>query len=125
MDLIVRKLPKLTTRQPDLAFFSWESIGGKGIAALNAARKRGVAPDLAVEILSRGQNKLRMQPKLRDYASIGIREVWLASREAMSVEVLTLKGSEYVRTGLYGTGQKVNSTVLPGLILIVDSIFED
>src|SRR5690242_6112634 len=27
LDLIIRKLPKLTTRQPDLAFLSWEAIG--------------------------------------------------------------------------------------------------
>ena len=28
MDLIIRKQPELTTRQPDLAFFNWKSIGG-------------------------------------------------------------------------------------------------
>ena len=124
-DLIIRKLPKLSTRQPDLGFFSWESIGGKGREALRAAKRRGVAPDLSVEILSQDQRKPYMDRKLADYAAIGIREVWLASREAMTVEVLTLSDSKFTRAGIYASGQRVLSTVLPNLEIGVDSIFSD
>ena len=124
-DLIIRKLPKLTTRQPDLAFFSWEAIGGKGRGALRAAKRRGVAPDLSVEILSPDQSKAYTERKLADYAAIGIREVWLASREAMTVEVLGLAGSEFARAGTYSSGERVTSTVLPALEIEVSSIFAD
>jgi Uma2 family endonuclease len=124
-DLIIRKLPKLTTRQPDLAFFSWETIGGKGREALRAAKQRGVGPDLSVEILSPNQSKAYIERKLRDYAAIGIQEVWLASREAITVEVLNLVGAEYARSGHFASGQRVVSGVLPELIVEVNSIFAD
>ncbi len=124
-DLVIRKLPKLTTRQPDLAFFSWETIGGKGRDAIRAAKRRGVAPDLSIEILSPDQSKVYMDRKLADYAAIGIREVWLASRESKTVEVQALTGGKYARTGIYASGENVRSTVLPGLEIGVNSIFED
>src|SRR5258708_5462870 len=41
LDIIIRKTPRLTTRQPDIAFFSWQTIGGRGRTALREARKRG------------------------------------------------------------------------------------
>jgi len=66
-----------------------------------------------------------MERKLNDYAAIGIREVWLASREAMTVEVLVLGEGGYQRTGLYTSGQKVTSTVLPLLDVNVSSIFTE
>src|SRR5258708_1174309 len=112
MDLIIRKLPKLSTRQPDLAFFSWEAIGGKGLEALKAARRRGVSPELSIEILSPDQSKAYMERKLKDYLAIGVREIWLASREAKTVEVLVLEEGAYLCAGLYTSGQRVISTVL-------------
>ena len=125
LDLIIRKSPKLTTRQPDLAYFSWESIGGKGLEALKEARRRGVAPALSVEILSPDQSKAYMERKLRDYAEISIREVWLVSRETKTVEVLVLEGNEYVCSGVYDSGQNLVCKVLSGLEIGVDSIFEN
>jgi Uma2 family endonuclease len=123
MDVTIRKLPKLNTRQPDLAFFSWATLGGKGREALREARERGVAPDLVVEILSPEETKRYLDLKLTDYASIGIPETWLANREAMTVEVMRLQSGVYVRTGLYGRGTRIVSQALPGLAITIDDIF--
>src|SRR5689334_12120192 len=50
LDVIIRRLPRLRTRQPDLVFYSTKSIGGTSRASLRNARDRDVPPDIAVEI---------------------------------------------------------------------------
>ena len=48
------------------------------------------APDLVAEILSPGNSRGEIEEKLADYARLGVRECWLISPEARTVEVLAL-----------------------------------
>jgi Uma2 family endonuclease len=119
LDVIIRQDP-LRTRQPDLLFVSFERSGGQPLYGRGSVE---VAPDLVVEILSPANTRQKVEEKLADYASIGVREAWLVSLDAQTVEVLRLSGKGIERIGLYGAGDLVRSEVLDGLVLKVDEIF--
>lgn len=116
IDLVVRRKPRLRTRQPDLIF-------------VGAARQHIIAdqieggPDLAVEILSASDTRKRISEKIRDYQMLGVRECWLVSMEAETVEVLRLSANETKRAGLYGTGDTLRSLVLAGLEMSLAKLF--
>jgi Uma2 family endonuclease len=115
LDILVQPEP-LRTRQPDLLFVSSEraSILGQIIEG---------APDLVVEILSPGNSRSAMEEKLSDYARLGVRECWLVSPEARSVELLELHQGSWRRVSIYGLGDEVESEVLSGLVVPVAKIF--
>jgi Uma2 family endonuclease len=81
------------------------------------------APDLVVEILSPSNTRTSMEAKLADYSRLGVRECWLVSPEARSMEVLELSQGNWQRLSMYGLGDQVQSNVLPGLALPVAEIF--
>lgn len=74
-------------RIPDVAFFSWDRMPG---------RKRPpepiptLAPDLAVEILSKSNTPKEMQCKREDYFAVGVRLVWEIDPEARTVQAYTV-----------------------------------
>jgi Uma2 family endonuclease len=115
LDIIVSKDP-LRTRQPDLIFISRKR------ASIIRDQIHG-GPDLVVEILSPGNTKSDIQEKLKDYARLTVRECWVVSPEAQTVEVLELVDSKFRRQGLYGLGDTLKSRVLAGLLLPIDPIF--
>lgn len=115
LDILVQQKP-LRTRQPDLLFISKERLALVGKQMIEGG------PDLIVEILSPSNTRGAMDEKLRDYASIDVRECWLVSPEARTVEVLKLSSGRFVRLGLYGMGDIIISEVLPGLRLKVEEI---
>ncbi len=119
-DLLIRKLPKLRMRQPDLMFFGTARASQE---QLKRMRYGEVAPDLAVEVRSESETAASWAEKLADYASIGVREVWRVHPESQSVEVLSLDAGRYVAAGRYGMGEVVRSPVLPGFELPVATIF--
>ncbi len=122
VDVLIRRSP-LQTRQPDLLLLSVARTGIESEEELEQMPVIDVVPDLVVEILSSDEKRRHLSGKLTDYADIGIPEVWLASQEAETFEVLRLENSEFVRLGLYGRGNVVESGVLPDLKLPVDAIF--
>lgn len=115
LDILVSRDP-LKTRQPDLLFISRER------ASIIREQIEG-GPDLVIEILSPGISRGQMADKLADYASVGVRECWIVSSEAQTVEVLELAEGRMKRAGLYGVGDLVASPVLAGLSLPVADIF--
>lgn len=79
--------------------------------------KRGVegAPALVIEVLSPSNPEHDRITKRAVYARGGVREYWLVSPEAATIEVLALEGGAY-RTHLRaGEDEPVTSTVLPDL----------
>jgi len=64
-----------------------------------------------------------MEDNLGDYSRLRVRECWLVSPEARSVEVLELSEGNWRRISIYGLGDQVRSNVLPGLALTVEEIF--
>jgi Uma2 family endonuclease len=87
--------------------------------------KRGIegAPDLVVEVLSPSNPEHDRITKRALYARGGVREYWLVSPEAATIEVLVLDGTAY-RTHLRAGGDElVTSTVLAGLSFPTSSAF--
>ena len=82
-------------------------------------------PDLVVEVLSPGTRRLDRTVKLAAYRDAGVPEVWLCDPMPRRIQVLALsgEGKEYVQHGVFGPGESVTSTVLPGLKLEVERIF--
>ncbi len=76
-----------------------------------------------VEILSPSNTRADVESKLADYSRIGVREGWLVSQEARTIEVLELSGGNWTRVGLFGLGDQVESNVLVGLAFAVDELF--
>lgn len=116
LDVIIRRKPKLRTRQPDLVYVSNER------QHIISERIEG-GPDLVIEILSPSETRKSIKQKLKDYAKIGVRECWLISIEAETVEVLQLNSKSIKRLGLYGIGDIVRSQVLSGLELPTKKLF--
>ena len=118
LDIVIRREP-LRTRQPDVMFIGREQrfiIGPQVIEG---------APDLVIEVLSPTNTRRELQGKLDDYRTIGVREAWVVSPEARTVEVLQLTPGAIQRLGLYGLGDLLASQVLPDLRLTVDDIFPE
>jgi Uma2 family endonuclease len=121
IDVLIRKAPKLRTRQPDLLFLGAAKLAGLDLKRTNILE---VAPDLVVEIASPSDRPGAWAEKLADYAAIGVREVWRVDPEAETVEVLAPDGGAYRQSGLFRRGEVIASAVLPGIALPVAAVFE-
>jgi len=73
-------------RIPDVAFFSWDRLPGR---QRPQAPIPTLAPDLAVEVLSRGNTPGEMRRKREDYFTAGVRLVWEVDPAARTVQVYT------------------------------------
>ena len=117
LDIVIRRAP-LRTRQPDLLLLSNESF-----ARMDQTAPIEETPELVIEILSPSNRRRHVEEKLRDYASIGIPECWMASGEAQTIEVLNLIGGAWVRMALLGAGDRLASRALEGLDVDVGRFF--
>ena len=122
VDIILQRDP-LRTRQPDVLFIQKDNLPGTSLDDLEELQLLEITPDLIVEVLSPSDTKKVLAGKLTDYQQIGVKECWLVSREARSVEVLRLSAEKSERAGFYGLGEIVHSEVLIDLRLAVDAIF--
>jgi Uma2 family endonuclease len=105
-------------RIPDLSFVRWDRLpGGK----IPAAPVLGLAPDLAVEVLSRGNTRGEMALKVREYFLAGVRLVWLIDPRKRLVRVYTAPDQS---TRLTERDSLDGGDVLPGLRLPVRRLFE-
>jgi Uma2 family endonuclease len=84
-DSNMRLFPGLV-RLPDMAFISWERLPGGEVPDVPVA---GLAPDLAVEVISKSNTKKEMTRKLDEYFQAGVRLVWLVYPKKKTVEVYT------------------------------------
>jgi Uma2 family endonuclease len=84
-DAMMRLFPGLV-RLPDVAFISWGRYPKK-------KRRRGeiptVAPDLVVEVLSKGNTRKEMARKLEEYFKAGVRLVWYVDPSKRTVTAYT------------------------------------
>ena len=122
VDIILQRDP-LRTRQPDVLFIHKDNLPGTSLDDLEELQLLEITPDLVVEVLSPSDTKKVLVGKLADYQRIGVKECWLVSREAHSVEVLRLSVEKSERAGLYGLGETVCSEALIDFRLTVDAIF--
>ena len=104
MDVVIEKGPALRTRQPDILFISHERIAAAGCDQDNfdLLSRLEMAPELMVEVLSPGESRPTMKDKLKDYHKIGVRECWLVSSEAETVEVVDVSGPQTTTLAVHG-----------------------
>jgi Uma2 family endonuclease len=115
-DATMRMLPGLV-RIPDLSLVSWERVGAD---EWPDEPVHSLVPDLAVEIISRGNTKSEMMRKLRDYFRAGVREAWLVYPKTQSIEIYTAP-DKLRRISKGGTLR--DSIVLPGFMLPLATLF--
>jgi Uma2 family endonuclease len=106
-------------RIPDIAFISWDRLpDGK----LPTAPIPAVAPDLAVEVLSKYNTEAEMRRKLHDYFTAGVRLVWYVDPMTHTVAVYT---SPEQCTTLDETSSLTGGDVLPGFGLSLRELFAE
>jgi Uma2 family endonuclease len=104
-------------RIPDVAFIARTSFP-------NGKRPKGpvpaIAPDLAIEVLSKGNSKAEIAKKLREYFESGTRLVWLVDPKTRSVRVHTSPSDS---TRLDADSTLDGGAVLPGFRLPLADLF--
>jgi len=112
------RLRPTKVREPDVAFYRWERVPNREVPQVAVAN---IAPDLAVEVYSRGNTQREMQQKRDDYFAAGVQLVWIAYPLKRTVEIwsgiedcLTLTEDDTLDGG----------NVLPGFKLSIRDWFE-
>jgi Uma2 family endonuclease len=115
-DGTVRLMPSLV-RIPDASFVSWRQLPSRKVPAEPIPN---LAPDLAVEVLSRGNTKREMDRKLKDYFLAGVQLVWFVDSAKRTVRVFTAPDESILLTEeqTLDGGQ-----VLPGFRLPLRELF--
>ncbi|MEX0866546.1 MAG: Uma2 family endonuclease [Pirellulales bacterium] len=106
-------------RMADVAFVAWEKFP-QGKLSDDPAPE--IAPDLAVEVLSRGNTPREMQRKRVDFFGAGTRLVWIVDPKQRTVRVYT----DVETFEEFSAEQKLTGgEVLPGFEVAVRDIFAD
>lgn len=120
-DVLIRHVPRLQTRQPDILLISNARLAQSG------GRPRigplPVAPELVVEIISDSETQRILNDKLTDYISIGVNECWVVRPESRTIEVLRLTPNGPQTVAIYDDTQTVTSVVFPTLFVPVADAF--
>jgi Uma2 family endonuclease len=107
-----------TVVQPDVCIVCDPSkVDAKGVCG---------APDLVIEVLSPGNTRKEMRDKFELYEEAGVKEYWVIYPTEQNVAVFLLDTQgKFGAATFYVNGDKLASTILPGLELNVDDIFID
>lgn len=117
-DAIMRLRPGLN-RLPDVSYTAWSSLPN------DTAHLKSIAdypPDLAVEVISRGDRAGELLRKRQDYFANGTKLVWIVDPDEKTVEIFT---SPEESTTLTATDTLTGGTVLPGFELPLAEYFND
>lgn len=119
VDIVVQRDP-LRTRQPDVLFISTQCMPSEELVKLPMLE---FAPDLVVEVISTSEYGKGLSERLKDYARIGVGEVWLIHVGEGIVEVFENVEGAWKLFGLFDGDESVKSRVLEELELPVERIF--
>jgi Uma2 family endonuclease len=114
----VELMPGLV-RIPDVAFTGWDRLAGRRYPTAPIPR---LAPNLAVEVLSRSNTPGEMAVKRQDYFTAGVELVWEIDPRARTVTVYV---SPTQSTTLGVADSLDGGTVLPGFILPLSDLFAE
>jgi Uma2 family endonuclease len=114
--LVIRRDP-LTCRVPDLAVFRRSNV----VVVDGHVHS---APELVAEVLSPSDTRVDIEPKLRDYESLGVPEVWVFSPEACTVEVMLLKDGRLTTVALQREGI-LRPTQFPEVAVDIATVWPD
>ena len=106
-------------RMPDVSVILWERFPNKKLPASQAVFE--VVPDLAVEILSKGNTRREMDLKRDEYLEAGVQLIWYINPRARTATVYSGDGSEQ-QFDEHGTLSGGN--VLPGFELLLRPFFD-
>jgi Uma2 family endonuclease len=105
-------------RVPDVAFISWRHFPDR---LLPAEPVPAIAPDLAIEVLSKGNTKREMERKLDDYFASGVVLVWFIDPASHTAEVYESRNERRIVS--FGDSLS-GGNVLPGFELPLKHLFE-
>jgi Uma2 family endonuclease len=84
------------------------------------------APDVVVEILSPGNNKMELLTKYNVYQEFEVKEYWVVSLADKTFLLYTLDNEgQYQASKLFSASETVHSTVLSGFELNLEKVFKD
>jgi Uma2 family endonuclease len=106
-------------RIPDVAFLSWSRFPE---GRLPKEPVPHLVPDLAVEVLSRGNTRREMDRKVQEYFAAGVRLVWLVDPVKRSVAVHTSSSDS---RKLREADSLDGGDVLPGFALPLAELFAE
>jgi Uma2 family endonuclease len=118
---LIRRKPRLQTRQPDVLFITHETLARGGGAPASTLT---IAPELVVEIISDSETDRLLAGKIADYVSIGVREAWVVRPAARTVERLQLTTTGPVTAAIYTEGERLQSLVFADLAAPVADFFK-
>lgn len=81
------------------------------------------APDLIIEILSKGNNKKELLYKYEVYLESGVKEYWIIHPEEQTLLIYILQDGKYVPSKLFTSGESVNSKAIEGFSLDLELLF--
>ena len=106
-------------RIPDVAFISWDRIPGRRLPKEAVPL---IVPNLAVEVLSKGNTQREMAIKREDYFQAGVELVWEVDPRKRTVAVYSSATEEITLT----TDDTLDGgTVLPGFQLPLKDLFSE
>jgi len=106
-------------RIPDIAYVSWSRLPEGRVPRESVP---SLAPDLAVEVLSRSNTEAEMARKRREYFMAGVRLVWLVDFQNRRVQVYS--GADLFET--FGEDETLDGgDVLPGFTLPLRELFAE
>lgn len=106
-------------RMADVAYLSWDRLPGRKVPDEPIPQ---LAPDLAVEVLSKGNTKREMERKRREFFDAGTSLVWMVDPKSRTVAVYTSVTEFRVLTV---DDVLDGGTVLPGFTLAVRDLFAE
>ena len=117
-DGMMRLAPGLV-RIPDVSFISWQRLPERKVPREPIA---DLAPDLAVEVISKSNTPEEMERKLHDYFTAGVRQVWYVYPAARELRAYTATDRCVVLTEQQTLA---GGELLPGFSLELNRFFAD
>lgn len=107
-----------TVRLPDVSFVSWDRLPDR---AAPTEPVPPIAPDLAVEVLSKGNTRAEMARKRREYFQAGGRVVWEINPKKQTAKIYT-SINDFTELDIGGT--LAADSVLPGFRVSMKKLFD-
>ena len=83
------------------------------------------APDIIIEILSKGNNKKELKNKYEVYEESGVKEYWIIHPEEQTLIINKLVDGKYIPSRLLTTGDEITTHILPEFVLNLNDVFDN
>jgi Uma2 family endonuclease len=113
------KLSTALVRAPDVSFISWQRLPGRKVPKEPIPT---LSPNLAVEVLSKGNTRAEIRRKLREYFKASVELVWIVDPKKRMIAVHT---SPKFPTVLKESQTLDGGDVLPGFQMAIRDLFAE